>query len=174
MGVTKGNVVTATLFQSWAAGQTPPKPLPSVIATLENPYLQALKLAEHTEATFYQRQERRVRTWYHEHPKCNQMLLPLDWRDNQLRGESLIDADSRFGRGWFERVSDVERPEHRLEEIETYNDALTLANVLISPEWRREVLAEYPLPKVQPRKPKAQALEKQLALNLSFDALTYN
>lgn len=157
-----------TLFQKWAAAQTPPKPLPPIIASQENPYLQALKLAEITEATFYQRQARRVRTWFYYHPDCKQLLLPLDWRDVQVRGETLIDVDARFDADWFERVGDIERPEHRLAEIEEYGDALSMAAAMNNAAYQSEILTAYPLPTMKIRKPRSSVSDKQLSLNLAI------
>lgn len=178
-----------TLFTKWADAHNKP-PLPVALRQQENPYLACLKLAEVREKTFDSRNARRVRAWFESHPACNQMLLPLDWRDVDLRGSEMVDVEARHGRGWFDKATGVrvyfdsqtleikedDRPEHRLEQRETYNDALALATALGSAAYRREILEEFPLTvkngalvnKNTTNKKKAKLDNKQLELDLSM------
>lgn len=143
-----------TLFQSWCENNDK-KPLPQQYQQQENPYLQTLKLAEVRSATFQQRQARRVRTWFENHPECKGELLPLDWRDQQLRSEeTAIDTESRSGNGWFDKttgfrvvvdsvsleIHEVDLPEHRLSEVDSLDKPLAIAAAMNTEAYRREIL----------------------------------
>jgi hypothetical protein len=162
-----------TLFQSWI--ETSEKtPLPAPYRQHENPYLQTLKLAEIQSSTFEQRQARRVRTWFARHPECKQMLLPLDWRDQQLRSDStLISVEHRASRKWFDTVVGVriaetddliaENPSKRMNEPDALDYAIEMASAISSRDYMQSVLEEYPLVAasdgsiVNKRKPRKEA-----------------
>lgn len=171
-----------TLFQKWCE-ENNKAPLPEQYHAQENPYLQALKLAEIREATFQQRQARRVRTWFHYHPECKQLLLPLDWRDDQVRGASFIDVDMRHGHGWFDRavgvrvsidnqtleIKEDERPEHRLSQSESYNNALAVARAMGSARYQAEITAfvqQEEAERKAKRVRKSKVSDKQLSLDM--------
>lgn len=160
-----------TLFEQWCTANNK-APLPAYLRKQENPYLACLKLAEIQEDTFYQRQERRVLSWYDAHPACKQMLLPMDWRDESLRSKEPIDIQERFGRGWFDRVTaakhhaDGERPEHRPAEIETFDKALAIADYMNSDAYRREIETEFIRKKGRRKALKASNYQLELDLRI--------
>jgi hypothetical protein len=142
-----------TLFQSWCEANDKPA-LPEHYIQQENPYLQVLKLSEVRAVTFEQRQSRRVRTWYENHPECRHELLPLDWRGQQFRANKpSIDTGSRVGRGWFDKATSVrvsidsqtleireeDRPEHRLSQTDSLDKSMALAAAMSSPAYKREI-----------------------------------
>ncbi len=168
-----------TLFQKWCEDNERPA-LPAQYQQ-ENPFLAVLKLAEVQTATFEQRQSRRVRTWFANHPECRQTLLPIDWREQQLRGETLIDTESRAGSGWFDKATGVkvfsEEFAYNPYPIETFDNALEMATALNSPAYKREIMEEYPLVKAgdgsmvnaakrKGRKPRTKTSDKQMELEL--------
>lgn len=162
-----------TLFEEWRKANNK-APLPAYLQQHENPYLQCLKLATVNEDSFAQKQERRVLAWYEKHPECRQLLLPLDWRGVQMRSShEYIDITERFGHGWFDKVSGGhERPEQRLKEVDSLDNALAMAAALNSDWHKREILDEYPLEMnaegklVNRRKKKKAEKPKQLVLDL--------
>lgn len=148
----------------------------------ENPYLICLQAARQQETTFYQRQETTVRQWYEAHPICKQMLLPLDWRDEQLRSsDKFIAIEERHGRGWFDLVVglrhaaavlvDEERPEHRLAELECFDEPIQMAAAMSSAAYQvdiRRAEAEGAFRKQSSRRRKAEPSEKQLKLRFEM------
>ena len=84
-----------------------------------NPYLMALQSAKEAEASHFTRQEAATRRWFEKHPENRHELFEINWRDEQLRFESQVDIDARFGWGWWERVTDdtwIGLPQQRFEQ----------------------------------------------------------
>jgi hypothetical protein len=98
---------------------TPPPSPPRIQGgEKESPFLEALRVASEREASHYQRQEEDTRRWFEKHPENRHELFEIDWRDTQLRFENCVDIELRFGRGWWERVTDdawIGLPQQRFE-----------------------------------------------------------